>query len=290
MADYYQLVARAVAGLDKNTGESRRALYKQLRKVLLAQLRALDPPLTESQITREVQSLEDAISKVEAAARLPVDFPAENKGGLSSRIRRGSDTDVPGYVVPAATAGHWRGPSEFKKGLAMGTVVYAIGRIAIVVTFIVSGVLRLLDIGSTGNLIASKVLPWPDPLAGAVASIEATVGLPFTQILAIASPALEIVVGLLIAIGIFTRSAALVLLVLTAMNIYYFHNLSDLQGTDQMIRAVNELSIMGALLILVAPRPHVLGAGDDNLGSIPGEDLTSILRRLNSDQRVTGSS
>jgi uncharacterized membrane protein YphA (DoxX/SURF4 family) len=98
------------------------------------------------------------------------------------------------------------------------------------------------------------------------------------------------VVGLLIAIGIFIRSAALVLLVLTAMNIYYFHNLSDLQGTDQMIRAVNELSIMGALLILVAPRPHVLGAGDDNLESIPGEDLTSILRRLNSDQRVTGSS
>ena len=34
MADYHPLIARAVAGLDKNTGENRRALYERARKVM----------------------------------------------------------------------------------------------------------------------------------------------------------------------------------------------------------------------------------------------------------------
>ena len=38
MADYYPLIARAVAGLDKNTGENRRALYERARAALVAQL------------------------------------------------------------------------------------------------------------------------------------------------------------------------------------------------------------------------------------------------------------
>ena len=34
MADYYPLIARAVAGLDKNTGDARRALYERARAAL----------------------------------------------------------------------------------------------------------------------------------------------------------------------------------------------------------------------------------------------------------------
>ena len=44
MADYYPLVAKAVAGLEKNTGEGRRALYERARTALVAQLRGMDPP------------------------------------------------------------------------------------------------------------------------------------------------------------------------------------------------------------------------------------------------------
>src|SRR6266542_796821 len=139
-------------------------LYEQSRKVLLAELEALDPPLKGSQIMRERQSLEDAISRVEAAARSPV--LAEDKGGLSRTISTGLDRDVPSYAAPAAITGQSSGPSEFNKGLALGSVVYAIGRIAIVVTFIVSGVLCLIDLGGTEAMIASKALPWPEPLAG----------------------------------------------------------------------------------------------------------------------------
>src|SRR5437016_1829919 len=77
MADYYPLVAKAVAGLEKNTGEGRRALYERARTALVAQLRGMnDPPLTEAEITRERLALEEAIRKVEAeAARRGRDAP-----------------------------------------------------------------------------------------------------------------------------------------------------------------------------------------------------------------------
>ncbi|MGB3272875.1 MAG: hypothetical protein WBA66_08255, partial [Xanthobacteraceae bacterium] len=69
MADYYPLIARAVAGLDPSaTGESRRALYERARSALIAQLRGVDPPLSESEITRERLALEEAVRKVEAEA------------------------------------------------------------------------------------------------------------------------------------------------------------------------------------------------------------------------------
>ena len=66
MADYHPLIARAVAGLDKNTGENRRALYERARTALVAQLRGVVPALDESEITRERLALEEAIRKVEA--------------------------------------------------------------------------------------------------------------------------------------------------------------------------------------------------------------------------------
>jgi hypothetical protein len=68
MADYYPLVARAVAGLERNTGEARRALYERARTALVAQLRGTDPPLDEAEITRERLALEEAIRKVETEA------------------------------------------------------------------------------------------------------------------------------------------------------------------------------------------------------------------------------
>ena len=43
MADYYPLIARAVGGLDKNTGENRRALYDRARLRLVSQLRGVEP-------------------------------------------------------------------------------------------------------------------------------------------------------------------------------------------------------------------------------------------------------
>lgn len=69
MADYYPLIARAIAGLDPSApGESRRALYERARSALIAQLRGVQPPLSKSEITRERLSLEEAVRKVESEA------------------------------------------------------------------------------------------------------------------------------------------------------------------------------------------------------------------------------
>jgi hypothetical protein len=66
MADFYPLLLKAVDGLEKNTSEARRNVYERARTALLAQLRAMEPPLSESEITRERLALEEAIRKVEA--------------------------------------------------------------------------------------------------------------------------------------------------------------------------------------------------------------------------------
>ncbi len=67
----------------------------------------------------------------------------------------------------------------------------------------------------------------------------------------IAGAALEIVAGVLIAMGILSRPASIALMIFTVVGIYWFPwNFQNGVQSDQIIRALNELSIMGALLIL----------------------------------------
>ncbi|HTO64367.1 MAG TPA: hypothetical protein VMM15_24300 [Bradyrhizobium sp.] len=106
MADYYPLIARAIAGLDPNApGESRRALYERARAALIAQLRSVQPPLSESEITRERLSLEEAVRKVEAEAAQRARDAARPPGApprAGDALRRASAR--PGEA-PAAGAG-----------------------------------------------------------------------------------------------------------------------------------------------------------------------------------------
>src|SRR5262245_32818054 len=87
MADYYPLIARAVAGLERNTGDARRVLYERARSALVAQLRGVTPALSESDVTRERLALEEAIRKVEAeSARQTLAEPTPQKE-TSRRVR-----------------------------------------------------------------------------------------------------------------------------------------------------------------------------------------------------------
>jgi hypothetical protein len=98
MADYYPLIARAVAGLDKNSGDARRALYERARTALVAQLRSVTPALSENDVTRERLALEESIRKVEAeAARKSWIDPAHGKA--ASRIKA---PEFPRWDPPAA--------------------------------------------------------------------------------------------------------------------------------------------------------------------------------------------
>lgn len=66
MADFYPILARAIAGLPDKSPEARRSVYDRARAALVAQLRGLDPPLGEAEIMRERLALDEAVSRVEA--------------------------------------------------------------------------------------------------------------------------------------------------------------------------------------------------------------------------------
>jgi len=119
MADYYPLIARAIAGLDPSApGESRRALYERARAALIAQLRSVQPPLSESEITRERLSLEEAVRKVESeAAQRARDASRANSGAaragdaLRRANTRGAEAvAAPATPQPAASAPRPRSP------------------------------------------------------------------------------------------------------------------------------------------------------------------------------------
>jgi hypothetical protein len=85
MADYYPLISRAVGALEKNSGENRRVIYERARAALLAQLRGVTPPLSESDITRERLALEESIRKVEAESARQ--FVEASRQTLTPRFR-----------------------------------------------------------------------------------------------------------------------------------------------------------------------------------------------------------
>jgi len=110
MADYHPLITRAVEGLGTSTAEARRTLYERARTALVSQLRGINPPLSEAEITRERLALEDAIRKVEAEsvrkARAEPRPPAPRPSALAGR---------PSPPAPAPVPSAWRdrpsGPS-----------------------------------------------------------------------------------------------------------------------------------------------------------------------------------
>jgi hypothetical protein len=92
MAEYYAVLSKAVASLELSSVEARRAVYDKARNALIGQLKAIDPPLPTSEISRQRLELEEAIRKVEresaehapaaAAARAespPVAVPPEQE-------------------------------------------------------------------------------------------------------------------------------------------------------------------------------------------------------------------
>ena len=63
MADYYSLISRAVAALQTNTFDDRRAIYNRTRAVQSYQLG--QRPFNKQDFDRERSLLEDAIGRVE---------------------------------------------------------------------------------------------------------------------------------------------------------------------------------------------------------------------------------
>jgi hypothetical protein len=94
MADFYPVLSRAIAGLSDPSPEMRRAIYDRARNVLVAQLRGLDPPLSETEIARERLGLDETIARLEAelASR------GARSGEAASGRTAGTDEAAGGYA------------------------------------------------------------------------------------------------------------------------------------------------------------------------------------------------
>jgi len=108
MADYYQLIARALANLGNADEPQRVAVYECVRAALVKELSSLTPPPSESEIARERMSLEAAIRDIEADAtrRSRVDAgPAwKTNPGLEPSFPEYRDRPTPGRTSSACAA------------------------------------------------------------------------------------------------------------------------------------------------------------------------------------------
>jgi hypothetical protein len=68
MADYRELLRRAIDALPENNGTARRAVYEKARSALVTQLHAIEPSIPAREITQHRLTLEDCIRQVEQEA------------------------------------------------------------------------------------------------------------------------------------------------------------------------------------------------------------------------------
>src|SRR5215467_7379102 len=63
--DYFAVLSRAVAGLDRDSYAQRGAVYDREHKALLRRLFSADPPQSDAQIEQEQQAFREAIRRIE---------------------------------------------------------------------------------------------------------------------------------------------------------------------------------------------------------------------------------
>ncbi len=117
MAEYYPLLAKAIASLPDPTLDKRRIVYDRARKALIGQLRTLHPPVPDEDIERESNELDRAVERLEgelASRPLAVadagSSPTEARA-VSAPVAGPARSPVP-MGTPARPAGGALGPGE----------------------------------------------------------------------------------------------------------------------------------------------------------------------------------
>jgi uncharacterized membrane protein YphA (DoxX/SURF4 family) len=126
------------------------------------------------------------------------------------------------------------------------------GRILFAVLFVFSGASKLMDLPATSQMTGTIVLP--AVLAPYTSQLEGIVGMPMAQILAIAAGSLEVICGVMIALNFGARFFAILLILFVAAATFYFHDFWNQTGAEarsNMIHAMKNLSVIGALFMIV---------------------------------------
>jgi hypothetical protein len=115
MADYYPLLAKAVAGLPNASLDARRAIYERARKALFNQLRSLDPPVPETVVEAEARDLESAVARLEAEIASRCDPSVSANSVLAPPNEDGADDAAPAPLPPRNEAPERRAPARGDK-------------------------------------------------------------------------------------------------------------------------------------------------------------------------------
>ena len=129
---------------------------------------------------------------------------------------------------------------------------YTLGRILIPLVFIVEGIRKLVNVEAIAKILESSNLPIPDQIVPYLG------GMPKFQAAGYLVAGIEVIGGLMVLVGLGARWAALVLIVFTAATIIIGHHFWDMSGDafySNLTQALKNLSIMGALLLIVAVGP-----------------------------------
>lgn len=127
-----------------------------------------------------------------------------------------------------------------------------LGRILFAVLFVFSGASKLLDLSATAQM--TEKIVFPAIMAPYTAQLETITGMPIAQILAIAAGAVEVICGLMIALNLGARFFAILLILFVAGATFYYHDFWNQTGADarnNLVHALKNLSIIGALLMIV---------------------------------------
>lgn len=99
MADYKELLRRAISALPENNGAARRAVYEKARSALVGQLRAITPPLPARDITQHRLQLEDCIRQVEQEASEAV-ISLGRESALAPRVMAAAEPAAARVMTP----------------------------------------------------------------------------------------------------------------------------------------------------------------------------------------------
>ena len=127
-----------------------------------------------------------------------------------------------------------------------------IGRIFFALLFIVSGGLQLFDVQSTASEISAKIAV-PALVQPYATQLENVVGMSTPQTLAVAIGTIQVVCGLMIAFNLGVRFFSFLLILFVIATTFYMHDFwtqTGAEARDNMVHALKNLAILGALLML----------------------------------------
>ena len=114
-------------------------------------------------------------------------------------------------------------------------MLMTLGRVLFALLFIFSGASKFFDIGSTAQIIETKV-GIPEIAAGYTGQIEAAVGMTVFRLLAVIAASVEVICGLMIAFNLASRFFAVILVIFVAVATFYVHDFWNQTGGSRAAR------------------------------------------------------